>query len=43
MANVNYRIKHSDGTYSYGTTDEKGRTHLVGGDKSEQVIIEVEA
>ncbi len=43
MANVNYRIKHASGEYEYGTTDDEGLTHLVGTDKTEQLVIEVEA
>jgi len=43
LANVSYRIKHADGTYAYGTTDEFGRTHVAGSQEAEELIFEVEA
>ena len=43
IPNTAYRIKFSNGEYAYGTTDEMGRTSIVGGDKAEALVIEVQA
>jgi len=42
MSNVDYRIKHADGTYEYGRTNEKGETHLIRTDDQNQLTIEVQ-
>jgi type VI secretion system secreted protein VgrG len=41
MPNRPYRIKRADGSYEYGTTNEKGSTHLVSATEVEKLIIEV--
>jgi type VI secretion system secreted protein VgrG len=41
MPNRPYRIKREDGSYEYGTTDEKGQTHLVSTAEIEKIVIEV--
>jgi type VI secretion system secreted protein VgrG len=41
LANYPYKIKRADGTYEEGTTDEKGRTHMVMAAEAEDITIEV--
>jgi type VI secretion system secreted protein VgrG len=41
MPNRPYRIRRSDGSYEYGTTDASGKTHLVSTSEVEKLLIEV--
>lgn len=42
LAGIQYRIKHEDGTFEYGRTNEKGETHLVGSDDQVGITVEVQ-
>jgi type VI secretion system secreted protein VgrG len=41
LSHVSYRVRHEDGSYDYGSTDEQGRTHLITTNASELLTIEV--
>lgn len=41
LADIPYRIKHADGTYQYGRTNERGETHLIATADQENLTIEV--
>ncbi|MDB5790082.1 MAG: type secretion system tip protein VgrG [Massilia sp.] len=43
LADIAYRVKHADGTYEYGRTDERRVTHLIGSGDREKLAIEVNA
>jgi uncharacterized protein (DUF2345 family) len=41
LANVEYRIRHEEGYFEYGRTDERGHTDLVGTSEQKKIIVEV--
>jgi type VI secretion system secreted protein VgrG len=41
MPNHPYRVRREDGSYEYGVSDVKGRTHLMMADKPEESVVEV--
>nr|WP_314541516.1 type VI secretion system Vgr family protein [uncultured Massilia sp.] len=43
LSEVEYRVRHADGSFAYGRTDESGQTHLINTGAEEQISIEVKS